>query len=201
MATESGQLLPGLAAVGRAEQRGVFDAGVDHVRIGRRWFEMPDPLELPWVRRAVVPLVSARDAVVGELVAHRLPAPATVVRSLNHLPEPAGGLRRVQPIRIRGRSLEVVDLPARKVGAADVPPFALPVRRQDEGALACANQYPYLAHLTLLPECCRSVRLGIDSPAKTISRVRLIPSPDTLLTPNPCYPLTPTPYSLTPRQK
>src|SRR6266571_1276384 len=32
------------------------------------------------------------------------------------------------------------------MGTADVPALPLPVRRQDERALACADQYPYLAH-------------------------------------------------------
>ena len=110
---------------------------------------MPDALELPGVRRAVVPLVRAGDAVVDELVADRLPRLAAVVGALDQLPEPAAGLRRIQPIRVDGRALEVVDLPAAKVGAADVPLFALAVRCQDERALACADQYSYSA-LSLL---------------------------------------------------
>ena len=134
-----------------AEQRGVFHPGVDGIRIGQRRFEMPDALELPGVLRAVVPLVRAGDAVVGELVADRLPRLAAVVGALDQLPEPAAGLRRIQPIRVDGRALEVVDLPARKVGAADVPLLALAVRCQDERALARANQYPYSAHPGLLP--------------------------------------------------
>src|SRR2546430_4833648 len=59
--------------------------------------------------RSVVPEVRARDAVIHELVAHRLPRLAAVVRALDHLPEPAGRLRGIQPIRVSGRSLEVVD--------------------------------------------------------------------------------------------
>ena len=150
VAAQPGELLPRLPAVGRAEQGGVLHPGVDRVRIGQRRLEMPDALELPGVRRAVVPLVRAGDAVVHELVADRLPGLAAVVGALDHLPEPAAGLRRVQPIRVGGRSLEVVDLPAREVRAADVPPFALAVRRQDERALARADQYPYSAHPLLL---------------------------------------------------
>src|SRR6185503_17379615 len=42
----SGELLPALGAIGRAEQRGVFDSGVHRVRVGERGFEMPDSLEL-----------------------------------------------------------------------------------------------------------------------------------------------------------
>src|SRR5262249_40047757 len=100
----------------------------------------------------VVPLVRAGDAIVHELVTHWLPRLATVVGALDQLPEPAAGLRRIQPIRVSRRTLEVVDLPARKVGATDVPPFALGVRRQDERALTCTNQYSYSTHRLLLPE-------------------------------------------------
>ena len=92
VAAQSGEFLPVLAAVGRAEQGGVFDSGVDRVRIGKRRLQMPDALELPGMRRAVVPLVSAGDAVVGELVAHRLPGLAAVIGALDHLPEPAAAI-------------------------------------------------------------------------------------------------------------
>src|SRR5438093_11714994 len=132
---------------------------------------MPDALEFPGAKRAVVPLVlrerlpGFRGSVVDELVALALghavgsrgrlarrcprlvPCLAAVIGALDDLPEPTAGLRRIQPVRVGGRALQIVDLPARKVGAADVPPFALPVRRQDERALACTNQYPYPAHL------------------------------------------------------
>src|SRR5437870_11457096 len=108
---------------------------------------MPDSRELPGMGRAVVPQVSAGDAVVHEPVAHRLPGLAAVVGALDQLPEPAGALRYVQSIRVGGRSLEVVDLPAAEVGTTDVPPFALSVRLEDERALSCANQYSYPAHL------------------------------------------------------
>ena len=104
---------------------------------------MPDALELPGVRRAVVPLVSAGYAVVLELVADRLPGLAAVVGSLDHLPEPAAGLRRIQPVRVDGRAFQVVDLPARKVGAADIPPLALAVGCQDERPLPRADQDSY----------------------------------------------------------
>src|SRR5439155_21426639 len=83
------QLLPARATVGRAKQRGVLNAGVHRVGIRERWFEMPDALELPRLQAAVVPLVRARDAFVGELVAHRLPRLAAVVGALNQLSEPA----------------------------------------------------------------------------------------------------------------
>src|SRR5207247_2794046 len=80
-------------------------------------------------------------------VPHRLPGLAAVVGALDQLPEPARALRHVQSIRVSGRSLEVVYLPAPEVGTSDVPPCALSVRLEDERALACANQHPYPAHL------------------------------------------------------
>src|SRR6187401_3213530 len=107
------------------EQGGVFHARVDLGGIGQRRFEVPYPLELPRVRRAVVPLVRPGSAVVGELVAGRLPGLAAVVRSLDELTEPAARLRGVDAIGIGRRPLEVVHLPAREVRAADVPGLAL----------------------------------------------------------------------------
>ena len=86
---QAGKLLPRLPAVGRPEQRGVFDPGVDGVGIGQRGLEVPDALEFPGMRRAVVPLVRAGDALVDELVADRFPGLAAVVRALNQLSEPA----------------------------------------------------------------------------------------------------------------
>src|SRR6266571_4932122 len=65
----------------------------------------------------------------------------------------AGLRRRVQPVRVGGRALHVIDLPAGKVRAAHVPLFALPVRCEDEGPLARTNQYPYPAHASLLSAC------------------------------------------------
>src|SRR5690606_6177791 len=83
-------------------------------------------------------------------VADRLPRRAAVVRTLDHLAEPAARLRRVQPARVGRRALQVVDLPAREVRPADLPPIAPAVRRQDECALARADENPYPAHLHLL---------------------------------------------------
>jgi hypothetical protein len=175
VAAQSRNLMPVLAAIGATEQRGVFNTGVNSIRIGERRFEMPDALELPGVGRAIVPLVRGqrfsgfRRSVVSELVALALghavwccdrfagrrsglvPGLAAVVGALNDLPEPATRLRRIQPIRVSGRSLEVVDLPARELWAADFPPFALTVRGQNKRALACANQHSYSAHTLLLP--------------------------------------------------
>src|SRR5216684_5298524 len=173
MTAQSGEFLPRLAAVLRAEQRGVFHPGVDGVRIAERRFKTPDSFELPRMLCAVVKLMSGQGfagfggGVVHELVALAFgrslwrgpfarrrpwlcPSFAAIIGPLNDLPEPAAALRRIQTIRVSGRSLEVVKFPAREVGTTDVPLFALAVRRQDERALSCANQYPYFAHLSLL---------------------------------------------------
>src|SRR6266446_3517991 len=116
---------------------------------------MPDSLELPRVLRAVVPLVSAGDAVVDEFIAvafghavgsgRRLagrcarlyPGLAAIIGALNDLSEPGAGLRRVESVRINRRPFDVINFPARKVRAADFPFFSLAVRCQDERALSC----------------------------------------------------------------
>src|SRR5262249_42157144 len=114
------QLLPGPAAVGRVEQRRVLDTRIAGVRVRQRRLEMPDALELPRTRRAVVPEVLANLALVREEIAlarreltgarHLLaagdgPGPAAVVRALHDLAEPAAGLRGVDPLGIRRRAL------------------------------------------------------------------------------------------------
>ena len=135
-----------------AEQRGVLDAGVDGVGVGERRLEVPDALELPRVRRAVVPLVRAGIAVVGELVADRLPGLAAVVGALDQLPEPAARLRRIDPVRVGRRTLEVVDLPAgESADRSTVHVSRLPSARQDERALSRPDQYPHSAHYLFLP--------------------------------------------------
>src|SRR6266404_4413036 len=131
---------------------------------------MPDSLEFPRMRRSVVPLMSCeglagfKRRVIDELVALGLghafrrggrftrrrsrlvPCFASVIRALNDLPKPAAGLRCIQSIRVSGRSLEVIELPAGKVRPAYVPSFAFRVRCQNERSLARTNQYSYLAH-------------------------------------------------------
>src|SRR4051812_4978219 len=111
---------------------------------------MPDALELPGVLRAIVPLMCAGDSVVHKFIPDWLPGRAAVVGSLDQLPEPAAGLRGIQPIRVGRRTFDMVDLPAPKMRATDLPLFALGIRCQDECALACTNQYPYLRHCVLL---------------------------------------------------
>src|ERR1700686_2957407 len=161
--------MPRLTAVGGTEQCGILYTGVDRVRIGERGLQMPDSLELPRVLRAIVPLVSAGYAVLDELVVHGLPRLPSVVGALNHLTVPAGGLGHIQPIRIGGRTLQMVDLPAPKVRTADVPLFALSVGRQDERALTCTHQHPYLAHVDFIPPAVsRTARDPIDTPAQKL---------------------------------
>jgi hypothetical protein len=121
MAAQSRKLVPGLAAVFGPEHSSVLHSGEDGVGIVQRGFQMPDPLELPGARRAVIPLMRAGNSFIRKLVADRLPRLAAVVGTLDHLPEPAAALRRVEPVRFYGRPFEVVELPAREVGAIDVP--------------------------------------------------------------------------------
>src|SRR5215217_2844416 len=54
MAAQSGKLLPGTTTVNRTEHGSVFHSSVHGIRIGQRWLKMPDALELPGMRRAVV---------------------------------------------------------------------------------------------------------------------------------------------------
>src|SRR5262249_27780661 len=77
---------------------------------------------------------------------------------MDRLPEPAAGLRRVEPVGVDGRALEMIDLSTREVRTANVPAVARAVRGQDERPLACANQYPNSAQ-SLAPSCvCRVAR-------------------------------------------
>ena len=115
-----------------------------------RRLEMPDALELPGVRRAVVPHVRAGRAVVGELVVHRLPRLPAVVAPLHGLPEPAAGLRGVDAIGIGGRAFEVIDLPAAEMRAVDFPILPLAVGGEDERALPRAHENADTAHDPLL---------------------------------------------------
>src|SRR4051794_16639416 len=98
MLAQAGKLLPALPAVHGLEDGGVFDACIHGIRIGQRRLEMPDALELPRVRRAVIPLMGARHAGVLELIADRLPVLSSVIGSLHHLAVPAGALRRIEAI-------------------------------------------------------------------------------------------------------
>src|SRR5947207_10073462 len=76
--TQSGQLVPRLAAVLRFKQRCVFDACINVIGIVKRWFQMPDAFELPRMLCSVVPLVRGErftgfgGRIVNELVAFGL---------------------------------------------------------------------------------------------------------------------------------
>src|ERR1044072_1464202 len=98
---------------------------------------MPDAFELPRMRSSVVKLVRRERLtgflrrVVNELIAlaHRHPfgrglrrpggrsrlepGLAAIVGALNDLTKPAAGLRRIDAVRVHGRTLHVVNLPTR----------------------------------------------------------------------------------------
>ena len=81
--------------------------------------------------------------IVNELVAHTLgrtrlgrlargssrlvPGFAAIVGALNDLSKPAACLRRVQPVRVSRRSLDVIHFPAREVRPLDRPFLALAI--------------------------------------------------------------------------
>ena len=130
---------------------------------------MPHAFEFPWVLRAIVELMRGERRggdVISELVALALrwawlrrlsrgrsrlmPGLAAIIRALNDLSEPAAGLRRINTIRIGGRSLHVVNFPARKMRTTYFPLFALAIRRQHERAFVRTHQNPYLTHSLLL---------------------------------------------------
>ncbi len=125
---------------------------------------MPDAGEFPRMLAAVVPLVCAGITGILKLVADRLPCLAAVVGALDDLPEPATGLRRVNPVRIHRRTLEMIDFPTGKVWAADVPFLASFIRGQDERALACPDQHSHLTHVLLLFSAIRGARLNSEVP-------------------------------------
>src|SRR5258706_4557777 len=105
------------------------------------------------MRRPVVPLVCPRHPVVYKLVPHGLPRLAPVVRALHHLAEPPARLRRIQPVRVHGRTLHVINLPSAKMRPAHIPLLAIPVRCQNECTLPCTYQNPYSTHPCLLYDC------------------------------------------------
>src|SRR5262249_3785683 len=108
--------------------------------------EVPDARELPRVRRAVVPEVRAGRAVVRELVPERLPRLAAVVGALDQLAEPAARLRRVQAIRLCGRSLQMIHRTTAAERARHAPARESAVGLEDERAFARSDQDSYSAH-------------------------------------------------------
>src|SRR5262245_46980901 len=123
---------------------------------------MPHPRELPGMRRAVVPEMGPGNAIVLEPVAYRGPSGATVVRALDQLPEPPGALRRVEPVRIGRRRLQVIHLPAPEEGATHVPALARSVRGEDECALPGADQHTHATHVPSSPLLRDGARIHVD---------------------------------------
>src|SRR5262249_40170544 len=82
--------------------------------------------------------------------ARSLPRLATITRALDDLAKPATRLRCIDPVRIGGRSFDVINLPASKMRAAGLPILPLAVPRQNKRAFARTNQYSYFAHPLLL---------------------------------------------------
>src|SRR5262249_49809961 len=74
------------------------------------------------------------------------PRLAAVVGALDDLPEPAARLRHVDAVRIDGRALHVINLPAREMRAVDGPLLSFAVGGKDEGALAGADEDTDAAH-------------------------------------------------------
>src|SRR5437588_2643256 len=115
---------------------------------------MPNPLELPRMLCAVVPLMRGERlaacirCVVDEFVAfgfrhsalrRRLsgrrsglvPRLAAIIRTLNDLTKPPARLRCINAIRVNRRSFQVVHFPARKVWSAYVPLVPLAIGGQN----------------------------------------------------------------------
>src|SRR5260370_30510529 len=153
------------------------------MRMCERRFNTRDALDLPWMLFSIVELMSGeglpafRGSVVNKLIAlafrhpsraglfarrraRLYPSLAAVIRALNDLPKPAAGLRCIDAIRVDRRALQVVHLPAAEVWAPHAPLLQLAVLGKDESALACANQYPYLAHRSLLLMNCACTQMG-----------------------------------------
>src|SRR5262245_58488227 len=132
---------------------------------------MPDALELPRMLRSVVPLMGGQGlsglgrGIIDELVAvafghsvrcggrltrrssRLFPCFPAVIGPLDDLSEPAARLRGVDDIRLRGRSLHMIDLPSDEQRSADVPLLSCAIRRQDESPLASADQQSDMAHI------------------------------------------------------
>src|SRR5690348_11022124 len=64
MPAQARQLMPAFRAIGRKEERGIFNAGVDSVGVRERRFQVPHALEFPRMLRAVVPLMRVQFGAV-----------------------------------------------------------------------------------------------------------------------------------------
>src|ERR1051325_714708 len=112
---------------------------------------MPDSLEFPGMRRTIVPLMRAGDAVVQECVPDPRPSFPAVIGALYELPKPSAVLRGVQPLEVDRRSFEMEYLPTGKMGASNLPLFAHCVGSENECTLARPHEDTYTAHVTLSP--------------------------------------------------
>ena len=115
------------------------------------------------------------NPVVDELVADRFPRLPAVVAARDRLAEPVVRLRSIDAVRIHRRCLHVVDLPAAEMRPADLPVPPGAVRRENEAALARADEKPYSAHdVSDLPRIYSSTFLASTSsgtlpPSTTVS--------------------------------
>ena len=107
---------------------------------------MPDALELPRMGSPVVPLMRAGLSRVAELVPHRFPGAASVIRALRQLAMPVRPLRSVDPVRIDRRTLEVHHLHSAEVRTLDPPLPPRGVGAEDEGSLLGTDQHAYFRH-------------------------------------------------------
>src|SRR5437764_128196 len=98
------------------------------------------------MRRAVVPRVRAWGALVTKVVTCGFPRVASIVGALQDLAKPSARLRGVEPLGVGRRPFYVVDLPARKVRALDLPGLPAAVRRDHESALAGPDEKANSAH-------------------------------------------------------
>ena len=147
MTPQARNLLPGLARIVGPEQSCILHAGVKRVGGEERRFDMPDTLELPGVRRAVIPLVRSGQTIVGKMIVDHGPTPAAILRALHDLPEPAGALRGIEPVWMERRSFDVKNLPTGKMWTGNRPPVAAPIARENERTFSCADKQTDCGHV------------------------------------------------------
>src|ERR1017187_5541439 len=108
---------------------------------------MPSERRPRFMGRQVWPASSVRNTPAAEIAMNiRLGSLGSRMMVCRHIPPAPGcqdgpdGWPRSPGRACNGRPLDMINLPAPKVGAADVPPLATAVRGHDERALARANQ-------------------------------------------------------------
>src|SRR5579875_2340798 len=152
---QPGKLLPALASVRCAKDRRVLHPRVNRIWVRKRRLKMPDPFEFPRMRRAVIPLVCTRLALIDESVINGLPGLASIIRALNLLTKPSTRLRSIEAVGISRRSFEMIDLPAAKVRALHVPALALSIGFQQKRTFTRTHKDSYFAHR---PTLCQHVK-------------------------------------------